>query len=105
MRILRLSQAAARDLEAIARYTGQRWGAAAKQRYLKLLRDRLSALRRAPDLGVAREDIRPGCRTLAAGRHVIFYRASVNEVAIIRILHYAMDTHKNITSAEDTSTS
>ncbi|MBU0724929.1 MAG: type II toxin-antitoxin system RelE/ParE family toxin [Alphaproteobacteria bacterium] len=105
MRTLRLSQAAARDLAAIARYTEQRWGIPAKQRYMKLLRDRLAALRRAPDLGAAREEIRPGCRALATGRHVIFYRASVDEVAIIRILHYAMDMHKNITSAEDTSTS
>lgn len=98
---LRLSREAAHDIDEIARYTEQRWGKAARQRYLGQIKERLKALLENPELGPVREDIRPGTRSLTVGRHIVFYRLASDAVEIIRILHHAMDVQRRIDPAEE----
>ena len=98
---LHLSREAERDIDEIARYTEQRWGKPARQRYLRQITERLKALLANPELGPVRDDIRPGNRSLTAGRHIVFYRLAPDAVEIIRILHHAMDVQRRIEPAEE----
>jgi toxin ParE1/3/4 len=52
---------------------------------------KLEALRAFPEIGVAREDIRPGLRMLVSGEYVILYRVGEESVDIIRIVHGRRD--------------
>lgn len=82
---------ARRDLEDIAAYTNERWGAAQRRRYLALLGDALNALANDPMRGRPREELGADCRSFRRGRHVIFYHAAEGGIDVIRILHDAMD--------------
>lgn len=82
---------AARDLDAIARWTLRHWGAARMEDYLRRLDDRFHWLARNPQAGRARDDVRKGYRSFPEGQHVVFYLITVDTVAIIGIPHQAMD--------------
>lgn len=86
-----VSAPAREDLKIISRYTEMEWGSAQKKRYLRQIRARFSALRRYPGLGRARPEIAVAYRSIPAGQHVIFYRATGRDVIILRVLHHAMD--------------
>jgi toxin ParE1/3/4 len=81
------------DLDAIARYTERRWGIARKRLYLDMLRRRFADLRTASGLGAARDDIRPGYRSIMCGSHIVFYRETADRIEILRVLHQRMDLH------------
>jgi toxin ParE1/3/4 len=51
-------------------------------------------------LGVARNDIKTGYRSLSVGRHVIFYRTTNDRLEIIRVLRERMDLHRHLTDEE-----
>ncbi|OWJ68645.1 type II toxin-antitoxin system RelE/ParE family toxin [Inquilinus limosus] len=93
MRRLVVTAAAAADLQAIGRFAAETWGLDQKTRYLAQIRERFRQIRATPGLGRPRDDIHSGFRSLAAGRHVIFYREAVDLVEIVRILHDRMDLH------------
>lgn len=86
-----VSRAARDDLKSIARYTLRTWGAAQKTKYLGAIQARFGLLRRRPKIGVPREDVSPGYRSLPVGLHLIFYRVAGDEIVILRILHRRMD--------------
>ncbi|MGH6881093.1 type II toxin-antitoxin system RelE/ParE family toxin [Hypericibacter sp.] len=96
MPALVLARAAQNDLEDIARYTEAQWGAEQKQRYMSALADRFIQLTNTPEMGLARDDIKTGYRSLLAGRHVIFYRHANNRLEISRVLHERMDLHRHL---------
>lgn len=95
-----VTRAARADLEGIARYTEEQWGAARKRRYLNALRDRFGQIRRNPGLGTLRDDIRPGYRSVVSGRHVVFYRETKDRIEIVRVLHERMDMHQHLTEEQ-----
>lgn len=39
-----------------------------------------------PELGVARDEIRPGLRMMPTGNYLILYRKSVGDIEIVRVL-------------------
>lgn len=82
---------AARDLDAIAQWTLQHWGAARMEQYLRSLNDRFHWLARNPVAGRARDDVREGYRSFPEGQHVVFYVIRDDAIAIIGIPHQAMD--------------
>lgn len=94
MKRLVVTAEAEADLTAIGRYTAETWGFDQKTQYLGQLRARFLQLRRKPDLGRVRDEIRHGYRSLSAGRHVIVYRETDDLVEILRILHDRMDLHQ-----------
>lgn len=96
MKRLVVAAAARADLAAIARQSEERWGAAQKARYLALLHDGFSKLARHPDLGAARDDVKPALRGLPVVRHVVFYRVAGGCVEILCVLHGAMDVHRHL---------
>ncbi len=96
----RLTLAAEKDYADILRYTLQTWGRAQYNKYRLLLRETFDQVAGRPALGKKRDDLRPGCLSYPAGRHIIFYRCADKGIEIIRILHDSMDTHRHITPEE-----
>lgn len=87
----RLSKSAANDLAEIWDYTAQTWGDAQAERYLNKLESRFLDLAAEPSKGRVRADIDLGYLSYRQGKHLIFYRAFENGIAIARILHERMD--------------
>jgi len=92
---LRISGPARTDLAAIGKYTEREWGADQKRKYLDCIRQCLKSLAQNPALGMHRDDIDQGLKSHPVERHMIFYRESVNEIVIVRILHQSMDVEVN----------
>jgi toxin ParE1/3/4 len=101
MKKVLIAGAAQRDLSEIAAYTEANWGSEQKRRYLDAIRDRIRELRDNPEIGVKRNDVRPGYRSLASGQHQIFYRTSDTVIVVLRVLHGSMDVHRHIGEAQD----
>jgi toxin ParE1/3/4 len=91
-----LTEAALADLRAIRSYTLATWGAEQEQRYLRTLWSRIESLRKDPTSYRLRDELFPGCRIAAEGRHAILFRASTETLAIVRILHSAMDFKRQL---------
>jgi toxin ParE1/3/4 len=87
----RLFARALDDLRAIGRYTQNNWGRMQRDKYLSMLDASFHAIACQPGIGTACDYIRPGYKKYPAGRHLIFYRQSEQQVEIIRILHDSMD--------------
>lgn len=84
----RLRPAAEADVEAIILHIAtDNPGAAAG--WLDDLEQKLRRLAYMPEIGMARDDIRPGMRMLAFGRYLILYRIEAQEVEVVRVLHGA----------------
>lgn len=86
-----LTPLAATDLKGIWRYSFERWGAEQADRYLFELEAGIAQLAGNPQLGKAREAIRPGYRSLQLARHSVFYRLTGDAVEIVRVLHERME--------------
>jgi toxin ParE1/3/4 len=86
--IVRIRPRARTDLSEISYYISKHNTVAARN-----LLDRLKAqcrhLAEFPEMGVARDDIRPGLRTFPVGNYLILYRRVDGGVEIVRVLHGA----------------
>jgi len=60
-------------------------------RVLEVITDTFVQLSEYPRLGRAREDLRPGLRSLAAGSYVVVYRMQGNDVRILHVVHGRRD--------------
>ncbi len=87
----RLTPRAATDVEHIAAYTMEQWGAEKMGDYLRSLSQRFEWLARNPFAGRERNDVHPGYRSFPEGRHVVFYVVSDEGVDIIGVPHQSMD--------------
>lgn len=86
-----LSRSAARDIDAIADYTIERWGEEQARKYVATLRQDIESLRefarRYPEhLSRGRT-----FRKMASGHHIVFYLVSEETVDVVRVLHERMD--------------
>lgn len=91
-----LTQKALDDLKDIARYTEKEWGREQRNIYLAMLDACFHGISADPEKGRSCGDIRKGYRKLAAGRHIIFYRAMPKKVVIVRVLHQRMDVETKL---------
>lgn len=87
----RLTPRALEDLDAIARYTIERWGPDQARTYLDALTERMSWLAKGPGLGQRRDDVAPGYRCFREGQHLVFYVGAENGIQIIGVPHISMD--------------
>ncbi len=53
-------------------------------------------------MGRERPEIKPGYRSIAEGKHVIFYRVGDSGIEILRILHERMDIEHRLEQANTT---
>ncbi len=86
-----LTHAAHEDLRSIRSYTLNAWGAEQEQRDLDQMWARFDSIRLDPERYRQREDLFPGCRIAAEGKHVILFKSGKDSLEIIRVLHAAMD--------------
>lgn len=86
----RLSRLAEHDLNNIADYTTDAWGADQADTYLSNLVECFVRIARMPDLGRAADSVHPGFRRIEQGKHVIFHKPRKSGIFISRILHQNM---------------
>jgi len=79
------------DLAAISKYTRKTWGERQRRAYMTDLKACLGALSLMSGLGRARDELKPGWRTLPCGSHVILYKDSPERIDILRIFHGSQD--------------
>ena len=91
MKRFHVTPRAIEDLDAIADYTLQIWGARQTEKYLAELQQRFEWLGNNPQAGRARDEIRDGFRSYPHGSHVIFYVIHADFVAIIGVPHGSLD--------------
>ena len=92
-----LSPAARADIEAIWRYTAERWGTEQAERYLRLVQTACEALAEGRRIGRSAEDVRPGYHRAEVGSHILFFRrGEAGGIDIIRILHQRMDIDRHL---------
>lgn len=79
------------DLKEIARYTQNKWGVKKRNLYIFAINNRFEWLSKNPEIGKSRDDIKKGYLSYPEGKHVIFYKAKINHIEILSILHQSMD--------------
>lgn len=84
-------ESAIKDLEAIWIYTFQNWSLEQADRYHSLIYNEIDFLAGNPASGKDYSHIRKGYKSSKVKSHIIFYKYSVSEIEIIRILHENMD--------------
>jgi toxin ParE1/3/4 len=84
----RLTRRAEEDLAEIGAYTLETWGAEQCARYLDQLESRCEWLAENPHLGLASDEVRPGCRRYVQGKHVLYFQLLDEEtILVVRVLH------------------
>jgi toxin ParE1/3/4 len=91
MMMFRLTELAKQDLRSIGRYTQVTLGKEQRNIYLAKIDAVFHLLAQEPQRGKTCDDIRSGYRKYHVGRHLIFYRQSIEGLEIVRILHDRMD--------------
>jgi toxin ParE1/3/4 len=91
-----VSDTARADLRAIRNYTEREWGPSRRDQYLAAIESRLKLLKKRPELAAIRSDLPTGFRSIAIGRHLIFYRYENQTVLIVRVLHQQMDVRLHL---------
>lgn len=86
-----LSPEARRDMRDIARYTTREWGEAQAERYVEQLAEAFARIGRYPEIGVRREEIDQGLRSLPVQNHVVYYEILSDAVLVLRVFHQRMD--------------
>ncbi len=79
------------DLEEIYRFSLEHWGTGRAKSYIRKIDDALRQRCDHPRLGQGRDDVLPGILAFRVLSHVIFYRYVQDGIAVIRVLHQAMD--------------
>ena len=90
----RLTRTARRDLEDIRKYTVARWGRDQWFRYFAGLSEAFQRIANDPQSGRQRDKLHMGLRSLAFGKHVIFFnpiRHAGGAIVIVRIVHQRRD--------------
>lgn len=90
MSSFQLSRRAKIDLGQIHAYIAVD-NAAAADRLIDRLFDDFQRLAKFPELGIPRDDLRPGLRIWPEGHYVILYRITETGVGIVHVIHGARD--------------
>ena len=91
MTTYRLVPRALQDLDLIADYSLERWGADQTQVYIEALFKRFQWLAEHPRLGQDRSEIRPELRSFPEGRHFVVYKIADEGIDILAVPHRSMD--------------
>ena len=100
-RRIELIKEAAADLEEIARYTQDHWGAAQRVIYLTTLRRKPDQLAETPRMGMPRDEILPGHRSLRHGSHIVLYQETSDGILVSRIVHGSMELKRRLAGPDE----
>jgi toxin ParE1/3/4 len=92
----RLSPLAQDDLDAIFDYTVAQWGLVQANRYVDLIETACAKLSSAPEQAQSCGYIRAGYRHHRIEHHVLYFKATDDGIAVIRILHERMDALRHL---------
>jgi toxin ParE1/3/4 len=84
------------DIVGIAAYTLDMLGEGQMSRYVDGIHARFVELARFPNTGRRRDEIGPGYRSVVQGSHIVFYRTTVRDLVIVRILHVRMSPDRHL---------
>jgi toxin ParE1/3/4 len=98
--IVRITQAAERDLREIGDYIAED-NVPAAITFIDRLTERFSTLESFPEIGRARNEIAAGLRSLTEGDYLLLYRIRQSEVIVVRVVHGKRDIH-SLDLLEDT---
>jgi len=93
---IRLTGRAARDINEIEQHSAAEFGSSLTAQYLQGLHEAFARLRDFPGIGVMRDDLRPGTRSLRYRSHRIYYRPMPGGILIQRVLHYARQVRREM---------
>jgi toxin ParE1/3/4 len=93
---LKVSQAAADDLQNVWSYTVEHWSVEQADRYLNLILDAFDNVAHDPTTGKDFGHVREGYRGLKVGSHILFYQVDHEVIEIIRVLHGRMDLENQL---------
>jgi toxin ParE1/3/4 len=93
-RRIELARRARRDLQGIRLYGLAQWGEERANAYHDALTKGFAMLQDFPELGVARDDLRPGLRSLQVEQHRILYRIRGETIRVLRIIHGRQDIER-----------
>jgi toxin ParE1/3/4 len=96
-----VSKRAEADLMEIWLWTYKQFGEAQADHYLDKLDAGMTACGTNPESGRTREELRSGYRSLAIGKHVVFYTVTGSEVVVQRVLHSSMDLGTHLLESDD----
>lgn len=88
---LEFSDDAKADLQSIAQYTLDTWGAEQEELYLKRIYAKCEEILQTPDRWRFRKELHPACQSARVGRHVVFFCIQQETLKIAKILHQSMD--------------
>ena len=91
-----ISPAAGEDLRQIFRYGVANWGLLRATAYLEHIKEQLWSLIEHPLIGLQRNEILPGLRSLILDHHVVFYRLHGDQLQIVRVLHSRQDPQPHL---------
>lgn len=92
----RLTPAAEMDMEDIWRYTAQTWSLQQANEYTDTLTTVFDELAAWPSRARACDEIRKGYRRISIEHHMVYLTVELYGVAIVRILHKAMDATRHL---------
>ena len=91
-----VSPRAEADIVDIAAYTLENWGDRQMVRYVEGLHERFMRLAAEPYTGRRREELGRGYRSIVHGSHIVFYRLTVRDLVIVRVLHVRMSPERHL---------
>ncbi|MEQ6332151.1 type II toxin-antitoxin system RelE/ParE family toxin [Sphingobium sp. MK2] len=87
---------AQRDLEGIFDYTTEKWDLSQAPHNTDLIEAACAELAKAPQQSQGWAYIRPGYRRLSVERHILYFRCTTYDIAVIRFLHQRMDATRHL---------
>lgn len=94
MPVVKITKQGRADIKAIYRYTVKEWGKQQAEDYKKALADSFKSLSASPKMGRLRPEIAKEIRSFPGLKHIIYFREIKGGIAVVRILHHAMDSEK-----------
>lgn len=89
-----LTDRADADLFEISLYLARQGSIETAERFIDAVHEQFARLADHPGMGRAREELAPGLRSIPEGKYVIFYRASQDNILIVRVLHGSRDARR-----------
>lgn len=96
MPTIKLRPKAESDLANIYGYSVQEWGVARAEAYVMDISTAFQQLTESQSLGRDYSHVRPGLRALNVASHIVFYKPIHDGIAVIRVLHQAMDVQQHL---------
>jgi len=85
------SPKALQDLDEIWSYSAQMWDEERADLYIRNITSICENVRLHPQMAKRRDDIRKNYRSMLSGSHIIFFKETLDDLTVIRILHQRMD--------------